>query len=31
MWVYDHESLRFLAVNEAAIEHYGYSKDEFLG
>jgi diguanylate cyclase (GGDEF)-like protein/PAS domain S-box-containing protein len=31
MWVYDQESLRFLAVNDAAIEHYGYSKDEFLG
>jgi PAS domain S-box-containing protein len=30
MWVYDLESLRFLAVNEAAIEHYGYSGDEFL-
>ena len=30
MWVYDHESLRFLAVNDAAIAHYGYSKDEFL-
>ena len=30
MWVYDQESLRFLAVNDAAIEHYGYSRDEFL-
>ena len=30
MWVYDNESLRFLAVNEAAIEHYGYGEDEFL-
>ena len=30
MWVYDHESLRFLVVNDAAIEHYGYGKDEFL-
>jgi len=30
MWVYDFETLRFLAVNQAAIHHYGYSRDEFL-
>jgi len=30
MWVYDLETLAFLDVNEAAIEHYGYSRDEFL-
>lgn len=30
MWVWDAETLRFLAVNEAAISHYGYSRDEFL-
>ena len=30
MWVYDIETLRFLAVNNAAIEHYGYSRAEFL-
>lgn len=30
MWVYDLESLAFLAVNEAAIFHYGYSREEFL-
>ena len=30
MWIYDLESLRFLEVNEAAIEKYGYSHDEFL-
>jgi PAS domain S-box-containing protein len=30
MWVYDLESYRFLAVNEAAIRHYGFSHDEFL-
>ncbi len=30
MWVYDLETLRFLAVNEAAERHYGYSRDEFL-
>ena len=29
-WVYDAESLRFVAVNRAATEHYGYSEDEFL-
>ena len=30
MWVYDVESLAFLAVNDAAIRHYGYARDEFL-
>lgn len=30
MWVYDLETIRCLAVNEAAIENYGYSRDEFL-
>jgi PAS domain S-box-containing protein len=30
MWVFDTESLAFLAVNDAAIRHYGYSRDEFL-
>ncbi|PYS96265.1 MAG: hybrid sensor histidine kinase/response regulator [Acidobacteria bacterium] len=30
MWVYDLETLRFLAVNEAAVRHYGYSREEFL-
>jgi diguanylate cyclase (GGDEF)-like protein/PAS domain S-box-containing protein len=30
MWVYDYETLRFLAVNEAAVRLYGYSRDEFL-
>ena len=29
-WVFDRESLRFLAVNEAAMAHYGYSRAEFL-
>jgi PAS domain S-box-containing protein len=29
MWVYDRETLRFLAVNQAAIARYGYSEDEF--
>ena len=31
MWVYDSETLEFLAVNDAAVEHYGYTRDEFLG
>jgi two-component system, cell cycle sensor histidine kinase and response regulator CckA len=30
MWVYDLETLAFLAVNNAAIQHYGYSREEFL-
>lgn len=30
MWVFDPETSAFLAVNRAAIAHYGYSKDEFL-
>lgn len=30
MWVYDAETLAFLAVNEAAIAQYGYSRAEFL-
>ena len=30
MWVFDLETLRFLAVNDAAIQHYGFSRDEFL-
>jgi PAS domain S-box-containing protein len=29
MWVYDLETLAFLAVNEAAIYEYGYSREEF--
>ncbi|HKR11095.1 MAG TPA: PAS domain S-box protein, partial [Pyrinomonadaceae bacterium] len=30
MWVYDLATLRFLAVNDAAVNHYGYSRAEFL-
>ncbi|MEP0822262.1 MAG: PAS domain S-box protein, partial [Ignavibacterium sp.] len=30
MWVYDAKTLRFLAVNRAAVEKYGYSQKEFL-
>ena len=29
MWVYDCDSLRFLAVNRAAEQHYGFSESEF--
>jgi two-component system sensor histidine kinase UhpB len=29
-WVFDAETLRFLAVNRAALEQYGYSEEEFL-
>jgi PAS domain S-box-containing protein len=30
MWVYDGDTLRFLAVNDAAVRHYGYPREEFL-
>jgi PAS domain S-box-containing protein len=30
MWVYNRTTWRFLQVNEAAINHYGYSREEFL-
>jgi len=30
MFVYDNKTLRFLDVNEVAVKHYGYSKEEFL-
>ena len=30
MWFYDLETLRFLAVNDAAVARYGYSREEFL-
>jgi PAS domain S-box-containing protein len=29
-WILDMESLAFLEVNEAAVRHYGYSREEFL-
>ncbi len=29
MWVYDEETLQFLAVNEAAVQRYGWSREEF--
>src|SRR6185436_11420153 len=30
IWVYNEETLAFLAVNEAATKTYGYTRDEFL-
>jgi diguanylate cyclase (GGDEF)-like protein/PAS domain S-box-containing protein len=30
MWVCDRENLGFLAVNEAAVKHYGYSCEQFM-
>jgi PAS domain S-box-containing protein len=30
MWVIDNKTIAFLAVNQAAIAHYGYSREEFL-
>ncbi|MBN3850359.1 EAL domain-containing protein [Paraburkholderia sp. Ac-20342] len=31
MYIFDRETLRFLAVNAAAVQQYGYSESEFLG
>jgi diguanylate cyclase (GGDEF)-like protein/PAS domain S-box-containing protein len=31
MWVFDRADLQFLEVNTAAVNHYGYTRDEFLG
>ncbi|MGH3379482.1 MAG: response regulator [Actinoallomurus sp.] len=31
MWIFDVDTLAFLAVNDTAIEHYGWSREEFLG
>ncbi len=31
MWVLDADTLNFLDVNKAAVNHYGYSRQEFLG
>jgi diguanylate cyclase (GGDEF)-like protein/PAS domain S-box-containing protein len=30
MWVFDCDTLKFLAVNDAAVAHYGYSREQFL-
>ena len=31
MWVSDRETLKILAVNDAALAHYGYTREQFLG
>lgn len=31
LWAYDIETLRFVAVNQAAVDSYGYTREEFLG
>jgi len=31
MWVFDAETTQFLSVNDAAVQHYGYSRETFLG
>jgi PAS domain S-box-containing protein len=31
LFVYDRETLAYLAVNNAAVQQYGYSREEFLG
>ncbi len=31
MWIYDVATLRILAVNDAAVATYGYSREEFIG
>jgi two-component system, cell cycle sensor histidine kinase and response regulator CckA len=30
MWIFDRETLHFLAVNDAAVRRYGFSREEFL-
>jgi len=30
LWVWDDQTLDFLDVNQATVEHYGYTRDEFL-
>ncbi|MDQ1591564.1 MAG: hypothetical protein QOG71_2191 [Pyrinomonadaceae bacterium] len=30
MWVYDTDTYAYLAVNQAAVRHYGYTREEFL-
>ncbi len=30
LWVFDEDTLAFLAVNEAAVQQYGHSREEFL-
>jgi PAS domain S-box-containing protein len=30
MWIYDYETLEFIAVNDATVNMYGYTREEFL-
>jgi PAS domain S-box-containing protein len=30
MWTFDRATLRFVSVNDAAVRHYGYTREEFL-
>lgn len=30
MWIFDFDTLKFLAVNNSALKHYGYTLEEFL-
>ncbi|HEX3496637.1 MAG TPA: diguanylate cyclase, partial [Methylocella sp.] len=30
MWLFDPESMKFLAVNDAAVKHYGYDRESFV-
>ncbi len=31
MWAFDADTYQFVAVNDEAVSHYGYSREEFLG
>ena len=31
MWVFDAETTQFPSVNDAAVQHYGYARETFLG
>ncbi len=31
MWLYDTETLQFIAVNDTTVQNYGYSREEFAG
>ncbi len=30
MWIFDQETYRFIKVNKSAVDHYGFSKEEFI-
>ncbi|AXK72036.1 EAL domain-containing protein [Lysobacter sp. TY2-98] len=31
MWVFDRDTLQILAINDAMVSHYGYTRDELIG